>query len=164
VVPVGSGRRRDAMTEHASQHVTIQAPPQRCYETVLDVERLSEWAPDIKEARVLARDEDGRPGDVAFRAAAMGRSSSYTLRYTYGSNPLRISWRLVEGDVISRMTGDYEFMPVEGDPDSTLLAYDLDVDLLVRLPGFVKRRLEAKIVHTAIDDLKFRVEAGTRSA
>ena len=148
------------MTEHASQHVTIQASPRRCYETVLDVERFSEWAPDIKEARVLARDEDGRPGDVAFRAAAMGRSSSYTLRYTYGSNPLRISWRLVEGDVISRMTGDYEFMAVDGDPDSTLLAYDLDVDLLVRLPGFVKRRLEAKVVHTAIDDLKFRVEAG----
>ncbi|MAG03249.1 MAG: hypothetical protein CL406_01355 [Acidimicrobiaceae bacterium] len=164
VAPVGSRPRRNTMTEHASRHVTIQAPPQRCYETVLDVERFSEWAPDIKEARVLARDEDGRPGDVAFRAAAMGRSSSYTLRYTYGSNPLRISWRLIEGDVISRMTGDYEFMPVDGDPDSTLLAYDLDVDLLVRLPGFVKRRLEAKIVHTAIDDLKFRVEAGTRSA
>jgi hypothetical protein len=61
------------------------------------------------------------------------------------------------------MTGDYEFMAVEGDPDSTLLAYDLDVDLLVRLPGFVKRRLEAKIVHAAIDDLKVRVEAGTHT-
>ena len=133
------------MTEHASQHVTIQAPPQRCYETVLDVERLSEWAPDIKEARVLARDEDGRPGDVAFRAAAMGRSSSYTLRYTYGSNPLRISWRLVEGDVISRMTGDYEFMPVEGDPDSTLLAYDLDVDLLVRLVNLQREALVLRV-------------------
>ncbi|HCV35883.1 MAG TPA: hypothetical protein DF783_03080 [Acidimicrobiaceae bacterium] len=152
------------MTDHTSQHITIQAPPQRCYETVLDVENFSEWAPDIKEARVVARDEEGRPGDVAFRAAAMGRSSSYTLRYTYGSNPLRISWRLVEGDVISRMTGDYEFMPVEGDPDITLLAYDLDVDLLVRLPGFVKRRLEAKIVHAAIDDLKLRIETGARTA
>ena len=107
------------MTEHASQRIVIQAPPQRCYETVLDVERFCEWAPDIKEARVLVRDEEGRPGDVAFRAAAMGRSSSYTLRYSYGSNPLRISWRLIEGDVVQRMTGDYEFLPVEGDPHAT---------------------------------------------
>jgi len=27
------------------------------------------------------------------------------------------------------------------------------------LPGFVKRRLEAKIVHAAIDDLKGRIES-----
>ncbi len=151
------------MTDHASQRITIQAPPQRCFDTVVDVERFPEWAPDIKEARVLARDDEGRPGDVAFRAAAMGRSTSYTLRYTYGSNPLRVSWRLIESDVIERMTGDYEFLPVDGEPDSTLLVYDLDVDLLVRLPGFVKRRLEARVVHAAIDDLRTRIEAGSRT-
>ena len=146
------------MSDHASQHTHIQAPPDLCFATVCDVERYPEWAVDIKEASVLARDDEGRVGDVQFRAAAMGRSSSYTLRYTYGSNPLRISWRLIEGDVMRRMSGEYEFVAVDGDPTATQLHYDLDVDLLVRLPGFVKRRLEAKIVHAAIDDLKAHIE------
>jgi hypothetical protein len=95
---------------------------------------------------------------VAFRAAAMGRSTNYTLRYNYGSNPLRISWRLVEGDLLRRMSGAYEFLEVEGNPEASLVVYDLDVDLLIGLPGFVKRRLEAKVVHAAIDDLKARIE------
>ena len=73
------------MTDHASQRIVVRATPQHCFETVLDVERLPEWAPDIKEAVVLVRDDEGRPGDVSFRAAAMGRSTSYTLRYSYGS-------------------------------------------------------------------------------
>ena len=149
------------MTDHASQRAIVRATPEQCYETVLDVERLPEWAPDIKEATVLVRDDQGRPGDVHFRAAAMGRSTSYTLRYSYGSNPLRISWRLVEGDLLERMSGEYEFLPFEGDPSATQVVYDLDVDLLVRLPCFVRRRLEAKVVHAAIDDLKARIEVGT---
>ena len=151
------------MTDHASQRSVVRATPQHCFETVLDVERLPEWAPDIKEAVVLVRDDEGRPGDVSFRAAAMGRSTSYTLRYSYGSNPLRISWRLIDGDLLERMSGEYEFLAMEGDPEATLVAYDLDVDLLIRLPGFVKRRLEAKVVHAAIDDLKTRIEVGARA-
>ena len=151
------------MTDHASQRIIVRATPQRCYETVLDVERLPEWAPDIKETEVLVRDDMGRPGDVAFRAAAMGRSTSYTLRYNYGSNPLRISWRLVDGDLLRRMSGAYEFLEVEGDADAALVVYDLEVDLLIGLPGFVKRRLEAKVVHAAIDDLKARIEVGAPS-
>ena len=151
------------MTDHASQRIIVRATPQRCYETVLDIERLPEWAPDIKEAEVLVRDDMGRPGDVAFRAAAMGRSTNYTLRYNYGSNPLRISWRLVDGDLLRRMSGAYEFLEVEGDADAALVVYDLDVDLLIGLPGFVKRRLEAKVVHAAIDDLKARIEVGAPS-
>ena len=148
------------MTDHASQHILIQNSPQECFAAALDVERYPDWADDIKEATVVARDDEGRVGDAAFRAAAMGRSTTYTLRYSYGSNPLRMAWRLLDGDVMRRMDGEYEFTAVEGSPNVTKVHYHLEVDLLVRLPGFVKRRLEAKIVHTAVDDLKTRIESG----
>jgi ribosome-associated toxin RatA of RatAB toxin-antitoxin module len=147
------------MSDHANQRRIIKASPQKCFDMVSDVEKLSEWTTDIKEVKVLVRDDDGRPGDVLFRAAAMGRSTKYTLRYSYGSNPLRISWRLVESDLIQRMNGDYEFHSVGTSAEETEVIYDLDVDLLVRLPGFVKRRAESKIVHAAVDDLKERLEA-----
>ena len=38
--------------------------------------------------------------------------------------------------------------------------YHLAVDLSVPLPGFVKRRAEARIVRTAISDFTRHVEAG----
>ncbi|SVA70761.1 uncharacterized protein METZ01_LOCUS123615, partial [marine metagenome] len=38
---------------------------------VRDVENLPDWATDVKEVDVLVWDDEGRPGDVSFRAAAM---------------------------------------------------------------------------------------------
>ena len=146
------------MADQAIERTTIDAAPERCFEVALDFERYPEWADDIKEVRVLRHDDDGRGGEVHYRAAAMGRSTSYTLRYYYGTNPLRLAWWLVQGDLIQRMDGSYLFEPVPGAPDKTDLTYQLSVDLRVPLPGFVKRRAEAKIMHTALDELRIRVE------
>ncbi|MDH3752799.1 MAG: SRPBCC family protein [Acidimicrobiia bacterium] len=146
------------MADQTTQTIIIDAPPARCFDIVLDVERYPEWAPDIKSVEVRGRETDGRAGLVAYRAAAMGRSTSYVLRYYYGTNPLRVSWRLEEGDVVSRMDGDYILAHAPGDPASTEVTYHLSVDMRVPLPSFVKRRAEARIVRTALLELKTRAE------
>ena len=148
------------MSETTTVTTNVAASPERCYELAIDYERYPDWASDIKEARIRTRDDAGRGSEVEFRAAAMGRSTSYVLRYNYGSNPLRISWRLMEGDVMKRLDGEYEFAAVDGDPDACRVTYYLSVDLAVPIPGFVRRRAEGKILHTAIAELKSRVEAG----
>ncbi|MCU0273124.1 MAG: SRPBCC family protein [Acidimicrobiales bacterium] len=147
------------MRDHTSQTTVIQASPRVCFDVALDFERYPEWAADIKDARIVVLDDEGRGGEVEFRAAAMGRSSTYRLRYNYGSNPLRLSWRLVEGDLERTLDGEYVFAPVADDPDATAVTYELTVELKVPLPGFVRRRAEAKIIHTALDDLKQRAES-----
>jgi hypothetical protein len=129
------------------------------YSAVADFERYPEWARDIKSATVDGRDSEGRPVDVTFRAAAMGRSTSYTLRYDYSGAPHRLAWRLVQGDIMRQLDGTYVFRAVDGDPDSTEVLYHLTVELVIPLPGFVKRRAEARIVHTALRELKGRVES-----
>ena len=78
-----------------------------------------------------------------------GAAPLYALRYNYGSNPLRVSWRLMRGDLMTRLDGEYEFAAIPDDPNSTQVTYYLSVDLVVPLPGFVKRRAEARIMHTA---------------
>ncbi len=152
------------MTDQATQRAIIQASPERCYQVASDFARYPEWAHDVKQATVLTADTDGRAGEVEFRAAAMGRSTTYVLRYNYGANPLRLSWRLMRGDLMTRLDGEYEFAPVAGDPDSCEVTYYLVVDLAVPLPGFVKRRAEARIVHTALDELKAAAEGRTTVA
>lgn len=149
------------MSEQATERTVISAPVERCYEVAADVERYPEWANDIKEASVLSRDDEGRPVEVAFRAAAMGRSTSYTLRYDFSGAPHRMAWKLISGDVTRTLDGVYEFSAHPDDADSTEVAYTLEVDLVVPLPGFVKRRAETKILRTALPELKTRVESIT---
>ena len=123
-----------------------------------EVERYPEWIQEVKEVEVLSRDDDGRPGKVHFKVEAMGRSVSYTLDYYYGSNPLRMAWRLADGNLIRSMDGEYKFLAVPSDSEITDLLFRLEVDLLTRLPGFVTRRAEQRIITSAINDLQSRAE------
>ena len=146
------------MSDQAIQRATIHASPERCFAVASEFARYPDWAHDVKQATVLTSDDTGRAGEVEFRAAAMGRSSTYVLRYNYGANPLRLSWRLIRGDLMTRLDGEYEFAAVPGEPDITEVTYSLAVDLRGSAAGFVKRRAEARIVHTALDELKAAAE------
>ena len=147
------------MVDQTTERTIIAATPDACYAAAIDFERYPEWASDVKMARILSRDDDGRAVDVEFRAAAMGRSTTYTLRYFYGANPRRLAWRLQKGDITRRLDGEYEFLPVTSDPSSCEVVYHLAVDLSVPVPGFVKRRAEARIVRTAVSDFTRHVES-----
>ncbi len=151
------------MTDHATQRAIIHATPQECFAVATDFASYPEWATDIKHAAVQTVGDDGRGSDVTFRAAAMGRSTTYTLRYYYGSNPLRFAWRQLEGDITRKLDGEYEFVAVDEAGTQTEVAYHLEVDLVVPIPGFVKRRAETRIIRTALEDLRRRVEATVSS-
>lgn len=146
------------MAEQAHEHTTIAASPSLCWEVATDFEAYPEWAKDIKEAAIIHRDAEGRPAIVRYRAAAMGRSTTYLLGYDYAEAPNRLSWRLMEGDITRKLDGHYHFEPVDGGV-TTDVDYELTVELVVPLPGFVKRRAETRIMQTALRDLKARVEA-----
>jgi len=146
------------MADQATQTMEIAASAERILSVILDFDAYPTWARDLKGVTVEARDDEGRGHEVTFRAAAMGRSTSYTLRYTYDDDPVRISWELVRGDIMRRLDGSYLLEPIPGEPDRTRVTYHLDVDLVVPLPGFVKRRAESKIIHTALRELRAHVE------
>jgi len=147
------------VADQVTQRTTIMASPERCFKTAVDFEEYPRWARDIKQARILARDREGRAVDVQYRVTAMGRSTTYTLRYFYGADPLRLAWRLQQGDATSRLDGEYSFTAVGDDPAATEVSYQLAVELAVPLPGFLKRRAESRIMHTALDELKAYIEA-----
>lgn len=145
------------MAEQATEHMVVAAPPEQCFAVVSDVERYTEWAADIKEVIVGRRDAEGRPLEVTFRAGAFGRSTSYTLGYDYSEAPRRLAWKQTAGDLTSKLDGDYRFEPA-GD-GGTEVTYTLEVELRVPLPGFIKRRAQSRIMHTALEELKARVES-----
>jgi uncharacterized membrane protein len=144
------------MAEQASQTTTIAAPPERVWAIAADVERYPDWAKDVKDVVVRARDGEGRPTEVEFRASALGRSTHYTLGYDYSEAPAVLAWSLIRGDIMRTIDGAYHFSPT---PDGgTEVRYDLTIELVVPLPGFVKRRAEVRILNT-VRELKARAEA-----
>ncbi len=147
------------MVEFSTRQVLVSASPADCFAVILDFESYPQWAPDIKEARVLRRDDSGAGGLVAYRAAAMGRSVTYTLKYFYGTNPLRVAWRLTEGDQVRHIDGEYELVSAGEDGTKTLITYSLSAELAVAIPGFVKRRAKSRIMQTALDQLRRRIES-----
>lgn len=146
------------MADQATLTMEIAAPAERIRDVLLDFEAYPAWARDLKGVTVEALDAEGRGHEVTFRAAAMGRSTSYTLRYEHAEEPSRISWELVRGDIMRRLDGSYVLEPVAGDAGRTRVTYHLAVDLVVPLPAFVKRRAESKIIHTALRELQAHVE------
>ncbi|HET8621277.1 MAG TPA: SRPBCC family protein [Acidimicrobiales bacterium] len=146
------------MADQTTQHMVVGASPERTWAVLTDFEDYPSWAHDLKSAEIIDRDREGRPRDVAFRAAAMGRSTSYTLRYDYRRAPRVLAWRLVRGDITRKLDGSYELAPVDRDADSTAVTYHLEVDLLVPLPGFVKRRAENRLLATALRQLRSHLE------
>jgi uncharacterized protein YndB with AHSA1/START domain len=143
--------------EQATQRTTIKAPPQRCFEVALAFEEYPQWAADIKQVQVLERDGRGRGTRVAFRAGALGQSIRYTLAYDYAEAPRVLSWVQAEGDITRKLDGSYVFDP--DDEGGTDMTYHLVVELKVPVLGFIKRRAEHRILHTALRELKARAEA-----
>jgi ribosome-associated toxin RatA of RatAB toxin-antitoxin module len=142
--------------EKVTERMIIRGTPQHCFAVLTEFEAYPQWAADIKSVSIDERDERGRAARVTFRAAAFGRSTSYTLRYDYRTAPDELSWKQVAGDLTRRLDGSYQ-LAAAGD-GQTEITYRLVVDLKVPLPGFVKRRAEGRIMGTALRELKARVE------
>lgn len=133
----------------------VDASPDAVYNVVTDFEHYDGWVTDLKRIEVLTRDDQGRPLEVEFRAAAFGRSTTYTLRYDYSKAPKQLSWRQIEGDLTETLNGQYRF---ELDGDETRVTYDLEVELLVPIPTFIKSRAAYRIQTQALRELKARAE------
>jgi ribosome-associated toxin RatA of RatAB toxin-antitoxin module len=144
------------MTERATETIVVGADPATLFAVTVDLADYPEWVADLKSVTVTEVDDQGRPIVATFRAAAFGRSTTYTLRYDYAEAPHVLSWVMVEGDITSKLDGSYRFDPAEG---GTLVTYQLEVELRVPIPGFVKHRAAQRIQTTALRELKARAES-----
>ena len=144
------------MAENATETLTIDAPPEKVWDIAVDLANYPEWAKDIKAVTIHRTDDSGRPAEVEFRTSALGRSTHYTLAYDYSDAPHQLGWRMLKGDIQRSMDGAFVFEPTAD--GRTEVKYNLAIDLVVPLPGFVKRRAEVRILNT-VRELKVRAEA-----
>jgi hypothetical protein len=67
----------------------IRRPADRCYARFCDMRLLPAWMPNLRKAKVVRSDADGRALEVLFH---FGDRLTYSLVYSYDPSRRRIEW------------------------------------------------------------------------
>lgn len=141
------------MAQSGTESIEIAATPQKILEVVSDVDSYPDWMPAFKLARILEKDEQGRPTRAEFEVDARLKVVDYTLEYAYPQDG--IEWKSVGGSV-KQIDGAYSLQP-KG--DNTLVTYRYAIDPGFSVPGFLLKQGVKLMVSTALNDLKKRAES-----
>ncbi len=139
-----------AVTE--TREVVIEATPDEIMEVLYDLEALTEWSSAHQKVEILERDQEGRPSRSRQVVKIVGISDEQELAYTVHADG--VSWSLVRGTQQRAQNARYTLTP-EG--DCTRVRFELTVDTLVPLPGFLIKRGAKGLMETATDGLRKRV-------
>ncbi|RII18246.1 Polyketide cyclase / dehydrase and lipid transport [Streptomyces sp. YIM 130001] len=148
------------MAEHTSSSITIEAAPADVMGVIADFARYPDWTGEVKEAEVLASDDQGRAEQVRLVMDAGAIKDDQTLAYTWtGAN--EVSWTLVKSQMLRALEGSYRLAPAG---QGTEVTYQLTVDVKIPMLGMIKRKAEKVIIDRALAGLKKRVESGDEPA
>jgi ribosome-associated toxin RatA of RatAB toxin-antitoxin module len=143
-----------------SSTAEIDAPRDRVWALVQDVESAPRWQGGLKSVKALERDGEGRATRCEAETDAKVLTVKSIVRFTYeGSDTLR--WTQEKGDLKS-VDGSWELEDLGG--DRTRATYSLEVDLgrklslLVRGP--VVDALRHMLVASRAGELKKQIESG----
>jgi ribosome-associated toxin RatA of RatAB toxin-antitoxin module len=138
------------------RQVEIDASPQACFDTLLDVENLPVWQRALRSATVLERDADGLPAIAEFVVDARVRTVRYRIRQTYLENPKRIVSEYLGGD-FRDFGGEWRFEPLPEGRTCVVLNLRIDPGRLV--PGPVRAIIGDAVMRSALQDLKTHLES-----
>lgn len=136
----------------ARQSIEIDVPPQRLYALIVDFERYPGFVPNQSAARVVSH--EGNRWRVAFELT-VARRLSYTLDLE-GVAGERLSWTLVEGDMMRTNEGRWMLEALPG--DRTRATYEIEVVLKGPVPGSVSRLLAEHTLPRTLASFKAEAE------
>ncbi|KLO29959.1 SRPBCC family protein [Mycobacterium haemophilum] len=140
------------MAINGSREVVIEASPEEVLDVIADIGAMPEWSAAHQSAEVLETGEDGRPSKAKMKVKAVGITDEQVVVYTWSDNA--VSWTLVSSSAQRSQYAKYELTP-KG--DSTVVKFEISVDPVVPLPGFVLKRVVNGSIETATEALRKRV-------
>ncbi|OFJ52019.1 SRPBCC family protein [Mycolicibacterium grossiae] len=140
------------MAVQESREVTIEATPDEIMDVLVDLESLTEWSSAHQKVEVLERDEQGRPSTSRQTVKIVGISDEQLLAYTVYDDG--VGWTLLESKAQRAQEGRYTLTP---DGDATRVRFDLTVDPVVPVPGFLIKKGANGLMDTATKGLRKRV-------
>lgn len=135
-----------------TRDITIEATVAQIQDAIADFGALPSWSSAHQSAEVLSTGEDGRPREVLMKIKTAGGSDEQTVEYTWTADS--VSWKLLKSSLQRRQDGKYTFVP-QG--DKTRVHFELTVDPLIPLPGFLLKRIIKGSMETATEGLRKQV-------
>lgn len=145
----------------AERTVEIDAPIDRCYEIIVDLDSTPEWQETMVSLEVLDRDGQGRAKRVEVVSDAKVKQVTSILRFDYPAGSDRLTWEQEKGE-LKWLNGEWRLEDL-GD-NRTGATYALEADtgrmlgMLIRGP--VEGKVKELLTKDAAEGLKRRAEAG----
>lgn len=140
------------MAINETREIVIDATPQEILDVIADLESFTEWSEPHQSCEVLDRDSQGRPTTVKMKVKAAGITDEQVVAYTWTDN--KASWSLVSSGQQRSQDASYTLTP---DGNKTKVTFELTVDPVVPLPGFVLKRAIKGTVDAGTKGLRDRV-------
>lgn len=135
-----------------TREVVIEATRDEIMAVLLDLESLTDWSSAHQKVEVLERDDEGRPSRSRQVVKIVGITDDQILDHTFYDDG--VGWTLVSSTQQRAQEARYT---LTRDGDSTLVRFDLTVDLLAPLPGFLIKQGAKGLLDTATKGLRKRV-------
>jgi carbon monoxide dehydrogenase subunit G len=140
------------MAINETREIVIEATPEEILDVIGDFDAVTQWSPPHQSAEVLERHKDGRPAKVKMKVKVAGITDEQVVAYTWSKN--KVSWKLVSSGQQRSQDASYTLTP---DGDKTKVKFELSVDPVVPLPGFVLKRAIKGTIDTGTKGLRDRV-------
>jgi ribosome-associated toxin RatA of RatAB toxin-antitoxin module len=147
------------VADKTAQTIYIDAEPSAVMDVIADIASYPQWVSEYTEAEVLETDAKGNPKVARLVLEAVVLKDTMVIAYEWPADRQSVRWSLVSSTLLKSLDGVYLLTPSGSGTDVT---YELAVDLVYPIPGFVKRRAEGRIIKTALSELKARVEGSPR--
>ena len=139
----------------SSSKIMIEASADEVRKVLFDIENYPTWSRSIKATKVESSDEQGRPLRIQLTIEAGMLRDKALLDYNWSQAPEKVSFSLVDADLLTQMDGTYIVKSVG---DETEVTYELESDVSMPIPKPMLQSAEQGIIKAALDELKEKIE------
>lgn len=144
------------MSESSTSTVEVSAPLEEVAAKLTAIAGYPEWLSSIKKVEVIESDTEGRAtkADVSIDAGVM--KDRATLSYDWSKAPQEITFSIDDADLMTTMDGKYTLKAL--DADTTLVTYELGVELSLPVPRMMISKTEKTTIDQALKELQAQFE------
>jgi carbon monoxide dehydrogenase subunit G len=144
------------MSESSTASVEVEAPLAEVAAALSNIAAYPTWLTSIKKVDVEESDAEGRVVKATVSIDAGVMKDRATLVYDWSSAPAEITFSLDEADLMTAMDGKYTLKAI--DADTTLVTYELGVELSLPVPRMMISKTEKSTIDQALKELQAQFE------
>ena len=136
----------------ATRSITINAPREKVFDVISDVERYPEFLPEVKSIKVS--NKRGAECDVHYVAEVV-KTIKYTV-HLKEERPTKVSWSFVDGEFMKDNRGSWELEDLGN--GTTKATYNIEVTLGALVPKTIVNALVDTSLPKLLENFKKRAE------